>query len=121
MRAKRHTNKTRHANKQRRRKANPRAAGNPAAVEAAAQLFRSFREDEPGKVTALQLKLPTAAMVVGEVDGIPYRTTHGGKLTKYLHEFKASARPTLLASSDGRMLIIYGGKFRFTADGIVDE
>ncbi len=102
------------------RKKNPRAAGNPASVEQAAQLFREFRESEPGKVTAVPLRMPTAAMVVGDIDGIAYRTDHGGKLVKYLHEFKPGARPQLLASADGKVLIIYGGKFRFTADGIVD-
>jgi hypothetical protein len=99
---------------------NPREPSNAAAIERAAQLFRGFREDEPGKVTAIHFSAPKAAALIGDIDGIAYRTHHGGKLVKYLHEFAARARPQLLASSDGRMLLIVGGDFTFTERGIVD-
>lgn len=101
------------------RKGKP-AAGNSAAVEQAARLFREFRDDEPGRVTELQISLPKAAMVIGELELVGYRTDHAGKAERYIHKFKPGARPAFLASADGRMLIILPGKFRFTPRGIVD-
>jgi hypothetical protein len=101
---------------------NPRGDARPAAeIERAAQLFRGFRESEPGKVTRLELRLPRAAMVVGELHAIAYSTDHGGKREQYLHQFKRGARPVLLAAHDGRSLIIYGGNFVFSERGIVDK
>jgi|SRR6187549_2979813 len=114
--------RSKQTNKQRRktRRRNPRAEGNSAEIERAAQLFRGFREDEPGKVSTLNFKAPRAAALIGDIDAIAYRTHHGGKLVKYLHEFTARARPQLLASADGTMLLIVGGNFTFTERGIVD-
>jgi hypothetical protein len=102
------------------RRRNPRVESNSAAIERAAQLFRGFREDEPGKVSTVKFQVPRAAALIGDIDAIAFRTHHGGKLVKYLHEFTARARPQLLASSDGTMLLILGGNFTFTERGIVD-
>ncbi len=50
------------------------------------------------------------------------RTTRsGGKIEKYVHEFKAQDRPMLVVSPDGRQLMLIGGRFRFTERGIVDD
>lgn len=100
------------------RRKNPR--GDRRAIEEAADLFRAFREEEPGRVTKLRRELPTAAAVMGDLVGVIYRTSHAGKLRKYVHEFAAHAQPALLASSDGRQLLIEGGQYRVTARGIVD-
>jgi len=105
-----------------RRRANPRGAAEPQReIEKAAELFRAFREEEPGKVTAVSVQLPRASLMVGDIDAIAYRTYENGKRVKYLHTFKPTARPKLLAGYDGRTLIIYGGNFTFTPRGIVDR
>jgi hypothetical protein len=49
-----------------------------------------------------------------------YRTSHGGRVQKYVHHFARHAQPALLASADGRQLLIEGGHFRVNAHGIVD-
>lgn len=101
---------------------NPRAVAKPEReIEKAAQLLREFREIEPGQVSKVQLKIPRAAMVVGELECVGYRTDHDGRAERYLHQFKKGSRPALLASADGRVLLILGGKFTFTGRGIVDR
>lgn len=108
------TKRKKPTSKQRRK--NPRDA----AVERAAQLFREFREAEPGRIKHTDIRTPAAAIQVGELDGVMYRTTHGGKREKYLHTFRKNARPQMLASHDGKQLLIVGGNFTFTRRGIVD-
>ena len=60
-------------------------------------------------------------LTVGECLGIMYATTRDGKLEKYLHEFKPSARPDLVAKHDGSQLGLIGGDFVFTEAGITDN
>lgn len=50
-----------------------------------------------------------------------YATTRDGKREKYLHEFKPSARPDLVAKHDGSQLGLIGGDFIFTEAGITDN
>lgn len=90
-------------------------------IERAAQLFRDFREIEPGRVTRIDVRLPRAAMLVGEVHAVKYSTDHEGRASHYEHKFRPGSRPLLLVSDDGRQIILYGGNYRFTADGIVDK
>lgn len=106
--------------KRRAPRSNQRDKENSPEVERAAQLFRDFRELEPGEVTPIEIKLPRAAMVVGEIELIAYNTDHDGKAERYLHKFRRGARPMLLASDDGKTLLIWGGNFVFTERGIVD-
>jgi hypothetical protein len=49
-----------------------------------------------------------------------YTAIRDGVKECYIHEFKKSSRPELVAKSDGGMLALIGGKFRFTERGIVD-
>lgn len=100
------------------RRNNPRT--DRRAIDEAAELFRAFREEEPGRVTRLRRELPAAAFVMGDLLGVIYRTSHGGKVQKYVHEFKEHAAPALLASHDGGQLLIEGGQYRVTDRGIVD-
>lgn len=90
------------------------------AVEAARKLFRAFHEEEPGQVTTAQLRLPRAAAKIGELVAVIYQTHRQGKREKYIHRFRADARPTFLASGDGRQLLILAGHFHFNERGIVD-
>lgn len=65
--------------------------------------------------------LPKEALDIGQVAGIIYATTRGGKMQLYRHDFKLHARPLLAVSVDGRQLILLGGAYRFTNRGIVDD
>ena len=91
-------------------------------VARAAKLFEDFsghaaeyeeRHEKP--------EFPDVAVRVGPVLGIMYETVRDGKREQYLHEFKRSARPLLIASEDGKTLYLLGGNYRFTERGIVDK
>jgi hypothetical protein len=60
-------------------------------------------------------------LTIGECNGILYSTVRDGEAEKYIHRFKKSARPLLVASHDGSALALVGGNFRFTNRGIVDN
>jgi hypothetical protein len=67
------------------------------------------------------LSIPKAGAKIGLCDGLMYETVRDGKVEHYIHKFKKSARPTLVASSNGKQLLLIGGKFAFTERGIVDN
>jgi hypothetical protein len=90
------------------------------AVQQACDLFVGFREKQPTKVKVVHVSIPSAVMVIGHVDAIDYTTTHGKKTVPYRHEFNDGSRPLLCASSDGKQLLLLGGRFEFEARGIVD-
>ena len=89
-------------------------------ITAAVRLFESFREESPRKVGTARVNIPKAVAVMGYVEGIDYRTTHGKKLTLYHHDFEPGSRPLLAVSSDGTQLLLLGGRYQFTEQGIVD-
>lgn len=60
-------------------------------------------------------------LTVGKCLGIMYETVRDGVKENYLHEFKQSARPALVASYDGSQLGLIGGNFEFTDAGITDN
>jgi len=108
------------------KKKKERAAKNPRSVarnpiNQAIELFRKFREADPESVGMVPVKVPRAAMTVGELDAVLYTTTHGKKVVRYKHTFAPKSRPLLASSSDGRQLLILGGSYDFTQDGIVDR
>lgn len=64
---------------------------------------------------------PTIPLVeLGELVAVTYRTRKGGdvRVVNYVHDFKASDRPVLAYSSDGKGLYIAGGSYRVTERGI---
>lgn len=63
---------------------------------------------------------PKSALVIGSTVGIAYETVRDGKVEKYFHRFKVSARPLLVASFDGSQLFLLGGAYNFTERGIED-
>lgn len=91
------------------------------AVRAAIKLFRSFREKDPQRLGVVDFDVPEAVMVIGHVESIKYRTTRAGKTELYEHPFQAGSRPLLAASSDGRQLMLLGGRYQFGSRGIVDR
>lgn len=90
-------------------------------IRAAIQLYRDFRERVPKRIRMLDFEVPQAVMVIGHVDEILYTTTHGKKVVSYRHPFQDGSRPLLCASSDGRQLMLFGGRYKFTDRGIVDR
>lgn len=90
-------------------------------IRAAIKLYRDFREKEPKRLTTLNFDVPAAVMVIGHVDEIWYTTSHGKKKVEYRHPFQNGSRPLLCASSDGKQLMLFGGRYKFTDRGIVDR
>lgn len=84
----------------------------------AAALYRGFHEKPPRRVRFLRARLPKVAMQIGRLEGVMYDADHG---PRYRHMFRGKSRPYLVASPDGRTLVIVGGRFRMTARGIVDQ
>lgn len=85
----------------------------------AARLFRHFFDREPrgDEIVTIATKTPEDALVIGELDGLIYRSEADEK--PLIHRFKASDRPLLLVSSDGRQIYILKGGYRFTERGFV--
>lgn len=91
------------------------------AIGAAVALYESFREARPRKIGAVKFAVPQAVAVIGYVEGIDYKTTHGKKVTLYHHDFAPGSRPLLTVSADGKQLLLLGGRYQFTERGIVDR
>lgn len=87
-------------------------------LQAAAELYRRFHGKPPRRARFMRAQLPKVAMQIGRLDAVRYASDHG---QRYEHVFKASSRPYLVASPDGRTLAVVGGKFQMTPRGIVDK
>ncbi len=91
------------------------------AIGQAVRLYKSFRERDPKSIGKVRLTIPRAVATIGYVEGIDYRTTHGKKVTLYHHDFAPGSRPLLAVSADGLQLLLLGGRYQFTEQGIVDK
>lgn len=92
----------------------------PPEVQRAAKLYRAFTGKRPGRITRVPLTpLPKAGLAFGELFDIGYRSFRDGKL--YRHSFRVSSRPLVVASSDGKQVLIVGGRYAFTDRGIEDR
>lgn len=88
----------------------------------AAKLFADFTGHDARPMGYVDAPVaPRVALVVGFCDGVLYTTVRDGKQERYIHEFAKRDRPMLLASPDGKQLMLYGGNYRFTERGIVDR
>lgn len=96
---------------------NPRVGGQ---LKRAIKLYRSFRDAEHEEIVTVRVPTPAAAAVIGHVDYVGYTTTHEGKTVRYEHKFRAGSRPLMCASADGTQLLLLGGRYEFTEQGIVD-
>lgn len=91
-------------------------------LENAITLFEDFTGHEPRTVEVhSKPEFPDVALKVGRCLGIMYETVRDGKRERYLHEFKKSASPILIASHDGKKLFLLGGNYTFTDAGITDK
>jgi hypothetical protein len=86
----------------------------------ARRLYGQFREERPGRTKRVPFKVPKAVAVIGHVEFIGYATTHRGKTHLYLHEFAEGSRPMMAAGPKRNQLLLVGGRYHFTARGIVD-
>lgn len=90
-------------------------------VAQAVKLFEDFSGHVADSYTPVKMPRVDVAMLIGQVEQIAYNTVRDGKKERYLHNFKASARPMLAASHDGKTLLIIEGDFEFTERGITDN
>jgi hypothetical protein len=91
-------------------------------VDSAAKLYENFSGHDPeslGKVTLP--KPPKVAILIGQCDGLLYTTVRDGVTEKYIHKFKRGSKPNFCVSSDGKQILLLGGKYNFTERGIVDH
>ncbi len=87
------------------------------------KLHKQFREplkSDRVKVRKVQIDVPTALMVQGTVESISYRTTHGGKVVLYKHDFAPGSRPFLASGPRKNQVFLVGGRYHVTDRGIVD-
>jgi hypothetical protein len=103
------------------RESNPVPPSKRVKLRMAAKLFEDFTGHDANEVIDLKVNAIDVGIPFGVCDGILYTTVRDGKTEKYIHNFKKSSRPTLIANYDGKKLAIVGGNFRFTERGIEDR
>lgn len=84
------------------------------------KLFRKFREREPSIIKEVEIVIPDDLMVMGHVEFIGYRTTHGNVAKLYKHDFAKGSRPLLCTGTGKNELFLVGGRYHVTERGIVD-
>lgn len=103
-------------------KRNPVPETRASKIRKAAQLYEDFSGHEAEHVDTVKINdLPGVAIAVGEVEAIMYNTVRDGVHERYIHKFKAAARPLFCVSFDGKQLMMVGGEYDFTERGIVDR
>lgn len=86
----------------------------------AVDLFRNFREKTPTRAKRITLDVPDALMIMGHVEFIGYRTTHGNRSVLYKHSFAKGCRPLLAAGPEVGQVFLIGDRYHVTERGIVD-
>lgn len=95
---------------------------NQSAINKGAELYEKFTGHEPEDLGDITIPdPPRVAVLIGEVEGIIYNTVRDGVHERYIHRFKAKARPDFCVTPDGKQLLLVGGDFEFTERGIVDN
>lgn len=97
-----------------------RSASN--AADKARLLYEKFTGHDPvDEVLIDKPEMPDVMSVIGDIDAILYTTVREGKVERYKHSFKKSARPLFCVSPDGLSLHLIGGSYEFGERGIVDK
>lgn len=92
-----------------------------AELQRAVKLYTDFHGEKPRILSHVKFsKIPKNILQVGKCVGIMYRAKRDGKTLNFLHQFAAHAGPILAATADGRQLLLIGGNYVFTEDGITD-
>ncbi len=99
-------------------------ARNPAPrreIEQAAALFEAFTGKRADRMERIPLQpMPKAGLAFGELLEVGYISFRDGR--PYRHTFrKVSSRPLLVASHDGKQVLMLGGAYAFTDRGIEDR
>jgi len=90
-------------------------------IARAVRLFTGFRGANPAEVRSIQIPAtPRVVLTIGDLVAIVYLTERDGELVQATHRFKKSARPILAVTPDGHTLLILGGDYRVTHNGIED-
>lgn len=89
-------------------------------VRRAMRLFQRFRGTDPKFVDEYRVEQPDVLMEIGRCDGVLYTTYRDGVKEQYIHEFTGKSCPVLAASWDGKQIVLLGGNYNFTAEGIKD-
>lgn len=87
----------------------------------AQKLYEDFSGHKAAHGQKVKVNVPRAGMVVGDLDGVLYTTVRDGQTERYVHKFRKSSKPVLVAGSNGRSLHVLGGRYEFTERGIVDQ
>ena len=104
------------------RKKNPVPASSRADEKEAARLYERFTGHDAQEAGRIEKPvIPEALAMIGTCDGILYTTVRDGVTEKYIHKFKAAARPIFAVSPDGSQIYLLGGDYNFTERGIVDN
>jgi len=84
----------------------------------AARLFESFAGKKPTRVKRVKLEpMPKVGLAFGEMVEVTYRSYRDGEL--YKHAFRPlKSRPLLIATFDGKRMLMLGGAYNFTERGI---
>jgi hypothetical protein len=96
------------------------SAPNPRKLAQAAQLFEDFSGRKAARITKHSLpELPTEGLAFGRLVQVGYESARDGRL--YRHTFRERSRPLLVATPDGKTVLIVGGRYAFTDAGIEDR
>jgi hypothetical protein len=97
-----------------------RAVEHSKEITAAARLYENFTGHKATEGRHVPVRpLPKTGLAFGELVMVGYRSNRDGEL--YQHTFRATSRPLLVASHDGKQVVIVGGRYAFTDRGIVDK
>jgi len=95
-----------------------------AEARAAAKLSHAFTGRKPHNSEYKSVpmpRLPKAMAAIGKIEAIEYIALRDGKEYIFRHQFKASSRPHLAVSPDGKIATMIGGSWIFTEDGFEDQ
>lgn len=84
------------------------------------KLHTDFREAPVTRAMKTRIVVPKALTVMGHLEFVGYRTTHGRKAQTYKHTFAPGSRPLLCAGPRRNQLFLVGGRYHVTDRGIVD-
>jgi hypothetical protein len=92
-------------------------------MDRAADTFEAFTGRAATHKTTHKIPTPKTGFALGPLVGVIYRASRedDGGTFEYLHRFRKSSQPLLIASDDGKQLVISGGEFQVTEKGIEDR
>lgn len=91
-------------------------------IDAADERMRTFSGAFETRQFSVPHKPIRVAVAVGECLGVMYAADRGNGKENFIHRFKKTSRPLLIADADGSQLGFLGGEYEFTGEeGIVDK